>query len=80
MSGAESSPSSESVAGYLARARLLEEEAELVRLLVEGYHAAPLEEVSARVIAEDAATARGSSSNFERRAATITCSRRSSTS
>lgn len=44
-----------SIADYLARARLAPEQAELVRMIVEGYHAAPLDDVSARVIAEDAA-------------------------
>lgn len=48
-------PEHESVADFLERARLAPELAQLVRLIVEGYHAAPLNDVSARVVARDAA-------------------------
>ncbi|RYZ07514.1 MAG: FAD-dependent oxidoreductase [Myxococcales bacterium] len=56
LEAARSAPAHESVADYLARAHLPSEDAELVRTLVEGYHAAPVGEVSARVVAEDAAS------------------------
>jgi len=45
----------ESVASYLERAPLSAEDAELVRTIVAGYHAAPLDDVSAGAIAKDAA-------------------------
>lgn len=46
----------QSVAAFLHSAAPKPDDAALVRELVEGYHAAPLEDVSARVIAEDAAS------------------------
>ncbi len=48
-------PSHYSVADFLAQAELSPELDELTRTLVEGYHAAPLDDVSARVVAQDAA-------------------------
>lgn len=48
---------SESVRDYLMRSELPADERELVRMLVEGYHAAPVADVSARVIAADARAA-----------------------
>jgi monoamine oxidase len=42
------------VGDYLARASLPEADQALVRLIVEGYHAAPLADISARNVAEDA--------------------------
>jgi monoamine oxidase len=54
----------QSVADYLARAQLGPEDAALVRELVEGYHAADLADVSARVIAEDAASVGGDFEQF----------------
>jgi monoamine oxidase len=48
----------QSVAAYLAGAALAPDDAALVKELVEGYHAAPLTDVSARAIAEDAAGVR----------------------
>jgi monoamine oxidase len=62
LSGALEAEPGESVAGYLSRARLAEEDDELVRMIVAGYHAAPLDDISARVVAEDAA---GSAQSFE---------------
>jgi monoamine oxidase len=62
LEGARQAPDDESVEQYLQRARLSEELERLVRLLVEGYHAAPLDDVSARVIAEAAA---GTAAGFE---------------
>lgn len=59
MQDALDAPTSESVLGYLERRALPEPERDLVRMLVEGYHAAELEDVSARVIAEDAAANAG---------------------
>jgi monoamine oxidase len=44
----------ESVQDYLARSPLPASERELVRMMVEGYHGAPLGDVSARVVAADA--------------------------
>jgi len=58
LEAARSAPSSESIAAYLERARLSAEQQELVKMLVEGYHGARLEDVSARVVAEDAANTR----------------------
>jgi monoamine oxidase len=49
-------PPHESVAEYLRYARLPEDDARLVRMIVEGYHAAPLDDASAKVIADDAAS------------------------
>jgi monoamine oxidase len=43
-----------SVASYLQNADLPAEDAELVRMIVSGYHAAPLDDVSVRAIAKDA--------------------------
>lgn len=54
LAGARDAPSRESVAEYLARASLNEGDYGLVRMLVEGYHAAPIAEVSAQVVARDA--------------------------
>jgi monoamine oxidase len=48
------SPEYESVAGFLERTQVAEPERELVRMIVEGYHAADLHDVSARVIGVDA--------------------------
>jgi len=45
----------QSVAQFLEETKLSKELDELVRTLVEGYHAAPLDEISARSVAEDAA-------------------------
>jgi monoamine oxidase len=45
----------ESVRDYLAHSQLPAAEKELVRMIVEGYHAAALEDASVRAIAEDAA-------------------------
>lgn len=59
MQDARDVPSGESVLGYLERRALPEPERDLVRMLVEGYHAAALEDVSARVVAEDAAASAG---------------------
>lgn len=56
LAGARHGPPPGSVADYLERAKLPATEAELVRLIVEGYHAGSIEEVSARVVAEDAGT------------------------
>jgi monoamine oxidase len=44
----------ESVQDYLARAQLPPAQRELVRMIVEGYHAAPLSDVSVRAVAADA--------------------------
>lgn len=52
-------PPRQSVADYLAEARLAPELDELVRMIVEGYHAAPLDDVSARAVAQDAARSAG---------------------
>ena len=51
---ARNAPSTESVAQYLARTSLGEGDHGLVRMLVEGYHAAPTTDVSAQVVARDA--------------------------
>jgi monoamine oxidase len=51
---ARDAPSTESVAQYLARTSFDEGDHGLVRMLVEGYHAAPTTDVSARVVARDA--------------------------
>jgi monoamine oxidase len=59
MSAGRDAPASESVLGYLDRRSLPEPERDLVRMVVEGYHAAPLDDVSARVIAEDSAASAG---------------------
>lgn len=59
MSEARDAPASESVLSYLERRSLPEPERDLVSMVVEGYHAAPLDDVSARVLAEDAATNSG---------------------
>ncbi|MDF3064466.1 MAG: amine oxidase [Polyangiaceae bacterium] len=59
LQAARTGPQGDSVADYLARSRLTQEDAELVRMIVEGYHAAPLSDVSARVLAEDAASSVG---------------------
>lgn len=56
MRDARRAAGSESVRDYLERRKLPPAESELVQLLVEGYHAAPLEDVSARAIADDAVT------------------------
>lgn len=55
LAGAIDGPTGQSVADYLASAALPPSEAELVRLIVEGYHAASIDQVSARAIAEEAA-------------------------
>jgi monoamine oxidase len=55
LEGARRAPPQHSVADYLQQAKLPRELDELVRMIVEGYHAAPLEDVSARLIAEAAA-------------------------
>ena len=54
LTGARDAPSGESVAQYLARTSLAEGDHGLVRMLVEGYHAAPTADVSAQVVARDA--------------------------
>jgi len=54
LAGARDAPSAESVAQYLARTSLAQGDHGLVRMLVEGYHAAPTADVSARVVARDA--------------------------
>jgi monoamine oxidase len=54
LAGARDAPSGESVARYLARTSLAEGDHGLVRMLVEGYHAAPTAEISAQVVARDA--------------------------
>ena len=59
LDGARTASANQSVAQYLARAHLSEDDAGLVRLIVEGYHAAPLSDVSARAIALDAADVGG---------------------
>jgi monoamine oxidase len=46
--------SSWSVQRYLEQAPVSADDAELVRLLVEGFHAAPLDDVCAKVVAQDA--------------------------
>ncbi len=51
---ASDGPDTDSVLDYLRKRELDEADAELVRLLVEGYHAAPLADVSARSVGEDA--------------------------
>lgn len=56
MHDARDAPPLESVRDYLARSQLPSADIELVQMLVEGYHAAPLEDVSARMIAADAAS------------------------
>jgi len=55
LSGALKAPPDQSVAEFLRRARLPRDQDDLVRLIVQGYHAAPLDDVAARPIAEDAA-------------------------
>jgi monoamine oxidase len=55
MKDAQSASPHESVAEYLQRCVHKASEVELARILIEGYHAAPLDDVSARAIAEDAA-------------------------
>jgi monoamine oxidase len=47
-------PDYESIAGFLERVQAGDAEREIVRVMVEGYHAADLHDVSARVIAADA--------------------------
>jgi monoamine oxidase len=47
-------PHARSMRKFLDREKLPDDRAELVRLFVEGFHAAPLDDVSARNIAEDA--------------------------
>lgn len=64
LSGARGAAATESVAEFLSRANLAEEDEELVRLIVGGYHAAPLEDVSAAVVAEDAARSAQSFEQF----------------
>jgi monoamine oxidase len=59
MSEGRDAPATESVLGYLERRSLPEPERDLVRMVVEGYHAAPLDDVSARAMAEDAAASAG---------------------
>ncbi|HEY6080295.1 MAG TPA: NAD(P)/FAD-dependent oxidoreductase [Polyangiaceae bacterium] len=54
MRDARDAPGSESVRDYLGRRKLAPSDSELVQMLVEGYHAAPLDDVSARAIADDA--------------------------
>lgn len=54
MQPARDAPAGTSVEGYVEQQGLAPADAELVKLLVEGYHAAPLGDVSARLIAEDA--------------------------
>jgi monoamine oxidase len=54
MQPATSAPEHESVGDFLERADLAPEDRELVQLMVEGYHAAPCSDVSARVVAADA--------------------------
>jgi monoamine oxidase len=58
LEAARGAPAAESVAAYLERARLSASERQLVEMIVEGYHAAPLGDVSAAVVAEDAASGR----------------------
>lgn len=55
LAGALNGPEGESVADYLARAQLTEDDDTLVRLIAEGYHAAPLTDIDARSVARDAA-------------------------
>jgi monoamine oxidase len=55
LDAARAAPPEESVEHYLRRAKLSRELERLVRMLVEGYDAAPLDDVSARVIAEASA-------------------------
>lgn len=57
LAGARDARSGDSVADYVERARLSAEDRQLVKMTVEGYHAAALSDVSARAIAEDAASA-----------------------
>jgi monoamine oxidase len=57
LAGVQAERSDESVRDYLRRAELSNDQRQLVGLIVEGYHAAPLEDVSARAIAEDAKVA-----------------------
>jgi monoamine oxidase len=54
LAGARDAPPRESVAQYLARTSLNEGDHGLVCMLVEGYHAAPIADVSAQVVARDA--------------------------
>jgi len=54
LAGARDAPSAESVAQYLAHTSLAEGDHGLVRMLVEGYHAAPTTDVSVQVVARDA--------------------------
>jgi len=62
LGGALNAPVDQSIAEYLQGANLQPEQSELVRLIVQGYHAAPLDDVAARPIAEDAAR---SATDFE---------------
>jgi monoamine oxidase len=62
LAGALDAPASQSVLDYLGRAALDTEQRELVRMIVEGYHAAALADVSARAIARDA---QASASSFK---------------
>ncbi len=55
MHDARDVPASLSVEAYLEQQKLAPAKSALVRMMVEGYHAAPLDDVSARVIAEEAA-------------------------
>jgi len=57
LEAARAAPPDESMAQYLERAKLPSELEQLVRMIVEGYDAAPLDDVSARVIAEASAPA-----------------------
>ena len=57
LDGARDAPRGESMAAYLERARLSRPDQQLVQMMVEGYHAAPLNDVSALAVAEDAANA-----------------------
>ncbi len=57
-------PESQSVEDFLLHARLAPEQDRLVRLIVEGYHAAALGDVGARVVAEDAAKSKDGFEQF----------------
>lgn len=57
-------PERQSVAEFLQQSPLAADHQHLVRMLVEGYHAASLDDVSARVVAEDAAKSKAGFEQF----------------
>jgi monoamine oxidase len=57
LAGVRGGPPDESIGAYLRRAQLGADDQALVRMLVEGYHGAPLDDVSALIVADDAANA-----------------------